>query len=378
MVTRIYLDNNATTGLDPRVLDAMLPELSPTPANPSSVHFYGREAKQRLLKARHTIADFFHVKPQEVTFTSGGTESMNLLIHGILAGPPHGHVITSDIEHSCVNKTLESYAEQGQAVSFLPAGLWGAVRVEAIQAAIRPDTRAIILSAVNTETGVKIDLEAIGALAQAARIPLIIDGVGLLGKERFTIPQGVSAIGFAAHKFHGPKGIGCALIRSSLKLRPLFLGGDQEYNHRAGTENLAGMIGMAKAIELLQEELPQATERMLYLRNKLETELINRLDPVIVSGEGPRICNTANLTFQHVQGEDLLMLLDLAGIAVSHGSACSSGALEPSRVLTNMGIPHQLARSAIRFSLSRYTTEEEIDRCIAVVIEAVTKLRKGL
>ncbi len=375
MRPHIYLDNNATTGVDPRVLEAMLPELSLLPGNPSSIHSFGRAAKQHLLKARESIATFFKVKPQEVIFTSGGTESMNLLVHGILTGPPHGHVITSDIEHSCVNKTLEAYANQGQAVSFLPAGLWGAVQVEAIKLAIRPDTRAIILSAVNTETGVKIDLEAISALALQAHIPLIIDGVGLLGKELFTLPKGVTGIGFSAHKFHGPKGAGFAIVRSSLKLRPILLGGDQEYNYRAGTENLPGIIGMAKAIDLLGTELPDATERMQRLRTKLETELIQHLGPVIVSGEGPRICNTVNLTFQHVQGEELLMLLDLSGIAVSHGSACSSGALEPSRVLTNMGIPHQLARSAIRFSLSRYTTEEEIDRCVEVVIEAVRKLR---
>jgi cysteine desulfurase len=375
MTSRIYLDNNATTGLDPRVLEAMLPELSLVPSNPSSVHSFGQDARKRLLRARETIAAFFHVKPHEVIFTSGGTEAMNLLIHGILAPPFTGHVITSNVEHSCVDKALKAYAERGIPVTFLPVGLWGAVRPDAVEQALRPDTRAIILSAVNNETGVKIDIRAISEIAHHAKIPLIIDGVSLVGKELFDLPPGVLGLGASAHKFHGPKGVGFALVRSALKLAPLFVGGDQEYQRRAGTENLPGIVGMAKAIELLSTEMPQASERMRKLRDAFEVELIERLDPVIINGEGLRICNTSNLAFRNLQGEDLLMLLDLNGIAVSHGSACSSGALEPSRILTQMGIPYPLAKASIRFSLSRFTTQEEMTRCIEILVKTVTKLR---
>ncbi|MBI2810757.1 MAG: cysteine desulfurase [Candidatus Melainabacteria bacterium] len=373
MMKRIYLDNNATTGLDPRVLEAMLPELASTPNNPSSIHYFGQEAKIRLQKARETIAAFFKVKPHEVLFTSGGTESMNLLLRGL---PCSGHAITSNVEHSCVYKTLLDLQKKGLEVEFLPAGLLGAVTADQIKKAIRPDTRFIALTAASNETGVKHDLDAIGQIALDVNIPLIVDGVAWLGKELFTLHPGISGIGFSGHKVHGPKGTGIAIVRSSLKLTPLLTGGDQEYSMRAGTENLPGILGLAKAIELLKTELPEAGHRMALLRDRLEAGLLQKVNPVVVNGMGPRICNTTNLSFPGDQGEDLLIALDMAGIAASHGSACSSGALEPSRVLTQMGVPAQIAKSAIRFSLSRTTTVEEIDRAIEIVSEIVTRLRK--
>lgn len=375
MKKRIYLDNNATTGLDTRVLNAMLEELSTVPSNPSSTHYFGQQARARLQKARDTIASFLQVKAHEILFTSGGTESINLAIRGRLQGNRYCHVISSNVEHSCVYNTLMQLKAEGIDTSFLPAGLLGAVHVDEVRAAIRPETRLIVLSAVNSETGVKIDMEAIAKVAQEANIPFIVDGVALLGKELFTIPHGVSAMGFSGHKFHGPKGSGFAFLRSSFKIPPLFTGGDQEFGMRAGTENLAGIIGMAKAIELLATELPTASHRMAQLRDKLESGLLVHAKPAIVNGIGPRVANACNLSFPDVQGEDLLIALDMAGIAVSHGSACSSGALEPSRVLTNMGIPHHIAKSAIRFSLSRFTTEEEIDICIQQVGSIVARLR---
>jgi len=375
MKPHIYLDNNATTRVDPRVAQVVADELVTLPSNPSSVHYFGQEARKRLLNARETIARYLRIKPHEIVFTSGGTESMNLLIHGLLSGKQGTHVLSSNVEHSSVYNTLKRYENQGTEVNFLPAGLWGAVQVDALAEAIRPNTCAIVLSAVNSETGVKHDLEAIGALALQHNIPLIVDGVALLGKESFTIPKGVSAMGFSGHKFHAPKGIGFTFIRSNLKLFPFMTGGDQEYGRRPGTENLPGIIGLARAVSLLETELPSASERIQTLRDRLQSELSVHLDPVIVNGQGPRVVNTCNLSFPGIQGEDLLMSLDLSGVAVSHGSACSSGALEPSRVLTNMGIPPQVARSAIRFSLSRETTQEEIDRCIELVIALVRKLR---
>lgn len=375
MKNRIYLDNNGTTGVDARVLEAMLPELTSTPNNPSSVHFFGQEAKNRLQHSRETIASYLKVKPHEILFTSSGTESMNLLIRGSFPKEISGHVITSNVEHSCVHKTLKSLQEKGLNVTFLPAGLLGAVSADQVKAAVQSDTRFIILAAVNNETGVKHDLDAIAQVALEAGIPLLVDGVAWMGKEFLHIPHGVTAIGFSGHKFHAPKGTGFVFVRSSLKLKALLTGGEQEYNMRAGTENVPGIVGLAKAVELLNIELPAATQRMALLRDTLEAGLMQKADPVVVNGIGPRICNTCNLSFPHTQGEDLLIALDMAGIAASHGSACSSGALEPSRVLTSMGLPPQIAKSAIRFSLSRNTTMEEIDQTIDIVSEIVRRLR---
>jgi cysteine desulfurase len=372
---RIYLDNNATTGVDPRVLEEMLPELSLTPGNPSSIHYFGQEARKRLQNSRESIAAFFQVKPHEVIFTSGGTEAMNLMLRGFFADEISIHVITSNVEHSCVYKTLTALQKRGLDVSFLPAGLTGAVSPEQIQNAIRSDTRLIVLSAVNSETGIKIDIDAIGEIALQVGIPFIVDGVAWLGKELFTLHPGISGICFSGHKFHAPKGIGFAIVRSLLKIHPYLTGGQQEYSLRAGTENLPGIIGLAKAIELLKIELPQATDRMAILRDRLEAGLMQRANPVVVNGIGKRICNTCSLSFPDDHGEDLLIALDMAGIAVSHGSACSAGALQPSRVLTNMGIPHQIARSALRFSLSRNTTLEEIDTTIEITANIVANLR---
>jgi len=375
MSARIYLDNNATTGVDPCVLEAMRSELTAIPSNPSSSHYFGQQAKNRLQEARATIATFLHVKPHEILFTSSGTEGMNLLLRGAFPDKIQGHVISSNVEHPCVTNTLLDLQKKGLSVTFLPAGPRGALLPEQVQAAIRPDTRFITLSAVNSETGVKHDLNAIGEIALSAGIPLLVDGVAWLGKEEIVIHPGISGIAFSGHKIHGPKGVGFVYVRSSFKLSPLITGGGQEGQMRSGTENLPGIIGLCAAIELLKKGLSEAIDQMASLRNKLEAGLLSRAAPVVVNGTGPRICNTCNLSFPEGPGEDLLIALDMAGIAVSHGSACSSGALEPSRVLINMGIPHEIAKSAIRFSLSRNTTPEEIDRAIEVISCIASKLR---
>jgi cysteine desulfurase len=369
---RIYLDNNATTGVDPEVLQAMLADLTTTPANPSSIHYFGQEARNRITKARQTIADFLKVKSNEIIFTSGGTESLNMVIKGI----PKGHIITSNIEHSALFNTIDSLREKGYDSTYLPTGLTGHVNPEDVKASIHENTKLIALGAVNTETGVKNDIVAIAKIAQEANIPFLVDAVGLLGKEQFIIPEGVSAMAFSGHKFHAPKGIGFLFIRSSLKLSPLFLGGDQEFSRRAGTENLSGILGIAKAVELLKEELPTATTRMEKLRDHFEQSLQKKIPNLVINGSGLRICNTSNLAFPGVDGETLLIQLDLAGIAASHGSACSSGALEPSRVLLNMGIPKKIASSSLRFSLSRWTTQEDIEEAIKIISTIISQMSK--
>jgi len=337
-MTKIYLDNNATTGLDARVLEAMLPHLQPIPHNPSSTHSYGREAKAHLAKARASIAANLGCTPAELIFTSSGSESMNTLIRGLYSG---GTILTTPLEHACILNTAKHFP-----VKYTSQ--------EAIEAAISSDISLMVFSAVNGETGALLDLEKVASLAEQHRKPLIIDGVALLGRGAIKLYPGITAMGFSAHKIHGPKGVGLIYLKSGYKLNPLIAGGGQEHGLRAGTENLAGIVGFAKAIDLID---PADFVHMERLRDYFEAHL-----PAIVNGaEIQRIGNVSNLAFPEMDGEVLLMQLDQAGIAVSHGSACASGGLEPSHVLTAMGYSKERIRSSIRFSLSRTTTKDEID-----------------
>lgn len=374
---RIYLDNNASTFVDPAVAHVISHTLTHYPGNPSSPHTYGQEARRLLIQSRETIARFLKVRPKEIIFTSGGTEGASLVIQGLMNGHKEGHIVTSNLEHACVYSLMQRLAKEGKEVTFLQPGLKGSVSVQEVKAALRHDTKMIALMAVNNETGIKNDIKAIAHLAEEAHIPLFVDGVALLGKEAFDIPSGVSAISFSGHKFHAAKGSGFIYLNSQIKLSPLFLGGEQEYNRRGGTENLADIAGMAEAIKMLEPILPQVSQKMLELRNYFEDNLKQELgEDVKVNGEGERICNTANLAFSGVDGESLLIALDLEGIAASHGSACASGALEPSRILLNMGIPLERVRQSLRFSLSRYTTQQEIDDTLEVLIRLIRKFRK--
>lgn len=372
MNRKIYLDHNASTPLDPRVAEALIAEIHAPDGNPSSVHAFGREVRNRLTKARRTIAKVLGVNAQELIFTSGGTEAMNMAIAGILKNGSRGEIITSNVEHSCVYESVKNLESQGHTVSYLSVGSFGAVTPQAVEAAITPNTRLIVLMAVNNETGAKTDIAAIAALASRHKIPFIVDGVAQLGKEQFTIPEGVTAYGFSGHKIHAPKGIGLLYLKRGTPFQPLLVGGGQEHEKRGGTENMLGIIALAKAFELLELELPKAIERMAKLRQRLEEGLKEKIPDLIVHATASRICNTSNISFPGVDGESLLMNLDLAGVAVSHGSACSSGALEPSRVLLNMGIPKKIAATSIRFSLSRMTTEEEIETTIELVARLVS------
>lgn len=368
----IYLDNNATTLVDPLVIEAMIEELLTPPSNPSSVHFLGQQAKARIYKARSLIAAFCDVTPSEIIFTSGGTESMNLLIRGMVK--QEGHIISSNIEHSCIEKTLIDLKNKGFHITFLPAEKKGYITPKQVEQAILPDTKLIVLSAVNGETGVLNDIESIGSIALKHQIPFVIDAVALLGKAPLNIPPGVSGMGFSGHKIHGPKGIGFAYLKHKSGLTPLLTGGGQEFNLRSGTENLAGIIGLAKAISLLENSFDQKVEQITFLRDQMEQNLKNAFPFITVNGEGPRICNVSNLCFPNVDTETLLMQLDMNNIAISQGSACSAGALEPSRVLLQMGLSPRLAKNSIRISLSRFTTQEEIDVFVTTLIGFIQKL----
>jgi cysteine desulfurase len=370
---KIYLDNNATTELDPAVIAILAHDLKSPPSNPSSMHSFGRDAKLKLLKARTFIADFFKVKPHEVIFTSSGTESMNLLLRGLIDPTSSPHILTSNVEHSCVQKTLLDLEAKGCKVTFLPAGLKGAVSPEELKNAITPDVKFLVFTSASSETGSKHDLEAFSTLALQHNIPLIVDGVATLGKEPFTFYPGILGAGFSAHKFHGPKGVGFVLMRSHPKFRlsPLITGGGQEFGLRSGTENLSGILGLEEALKQVQK----SSHQIETLRDRFEQKILELLPFVQVNGTGPRVCNVSNLCFPGVDAETLLIQLDLHGVAASQGSACSSGALEPSRILLAMGLPQNLAKSSLRFSLSRFTTQEEIDATVDLLSALILKLK---
>ncbi len=359
----VYLDNNATTPIDPRVLEAMVEQLQHSPANPSSTHRFGQMARQAIRGARAQIARALRVKEEELTFTSGATEALATLL---LSLGKNGHIITSAIEHLSILQTAHHLEKQGSGVTYLPVGSSGAVSRAQVEVAITPKTGLIVLGSANSETGVKNPIEEIAELAASREIPFVVDGVGLFGKEPMALVPGISAFVVAGHKIHGPPGIGLLWAKASFE--PLLRGGGQEFKRRAGTENVPAIVGLAKAIELLSNELPAATERMRRLRNRLESRLKEAIPSILINGTGPRAPHVSSITFPDQDGELLLIKLDEAGIAISLGSACSSGALEPSHVLRAMGVPHDLARSSLRFSLSRLTTEEEIDYCVKTLV----------
>jgi cysteine desulfurase len=347
----------------------MLLDLSGPPANPSSVHTYGAAARKLLQEARRQTASVLGRKEGEVIFTSGATEAMNLLLRGL----PRGHLITTEIEHSSLYNTAKTLPD----VTFLKVGLSGAPTPNEVEAALRPDTKAIVLSSVNGETGVKLDLHAIAAVAERAGVPLFLDIVAQVGKEPLNLPPSVAGFVLSAHKFHGPKGTGALILRPSIKLTPLLTGGHQEMGRRSGTENLAGILGLAKALTLVQENEPTITKHLLTLRTHFESELLKALPDISINGTAPRTSNTSNIAFLGSDGETLLLQLDMLGIAVSHGSACASGALEPSRVLTHMGLDRKTAKSSLRFSFSRMNTVKELDTALEIIVGLVRRLRKN-
>ncbi len=362
----IYLDNNATTEPLPEVIEAVIKGCC-TFGNPSSIHSFGRAAKARLIHARQTVATFLGTRPDEIIFTSSGTEALNMVLRGFFGFRPAGHIITTACEHAAVYNTIQALEAAGCSVTYIPVGSFGAATPDQVTAAIQPDTRLITLMAANNETGVRTDIEGIARIALEHGIAFVVDGVALLGKERFQIPQGVSALCCSGHKIHGPKGVGFAYVRKGLKLQPHITGGEQEGGRRSGTEDIAAISGLTTAIEILQPILSETVATQRTLRDLFEQKLHAVCPGICINGDGPRICNTSNIAFPGMEGEVLLTQLDLHGIAASHGSACASGALEPSRVLTSMGLTRARCASSLRFSLSRFTTEEEILRVVEVI-----------
>lgn len=368
----IYLDNNATTSLDREVIATMLEELAGPPSNPSSLHFFGREAKERLFRSKSLISYFLNIDEDQIYFTSSATEGLNWILRSL---PKKGHIISSYLEHASVLNTLKVLEQQGYSITYLVSNEKGDINPLRVEEAIRPDTVLIILSGANSETGVKNDIEALALVAVKHQVPLALDGVALLGKDIFSIPQGVSAMVFSSHKIHGPKGVGLVYKRKEFKLLPLLTGGGQEKGLRSGTENLAAIMGFAKAIDIFYRQAKSYILHMQTLKDYFEERLRSFNFGATIHGKGPRLCNTTCVSFEGIDAETLLIVLDDKKIAASQGTACRAGALEPSLTLIHMGIPLKQVKEAVRFSLSRFTTLEEIDRTLSLLDTILKSLR---
>jgi cysteine desulfurase len=374
-VRRIYLDANATTPLLPEVLEEMRPFLVGQFGNASSIHQEGQLARSAVEQARGRVALLLGCRPSEVVFTSGGTESDNLAVFGSVKSGDH--VISSSVEHHAVLHAVERLADRGVEVTVVPVDGEGVVSAEDVRRALRPNTRLVSVMMANNETGVLQPVELIGRITREAGVRFHVDAVQAAGKVAIDVEAiGCDLLSISCHKMHGPQGTGALFVRRRTRLEPLFAGGAHERQRRAGTENVAGIVGLGKAAECAMEGLRGgAMERVRELRDRLETGLQESASGVN-GGQTARVPNTANVWFASLDGEALVIGLDLKGLAVSSGAACSSGASEPSHVLRAMGLPIERARASLRFSLHRQTTVEEIDRAIELVATQVVRLRE--
>jgi cysteine desulfurase len=365
-VERIYLDHNATTPVDPRVIDAMVPVLREGFGNPSSLHWFGQRARAVLDEARGQVAALVGAQPAEVVLTGSGTEADNMALRGVaaMAREPRRAIVYSAIEHHAVVHTARALAEEGWPVQAVRVGVDGLVDMDDLRAKVDDGTALVALMLANNETG------AIQPVAEAARLAhergalFFCDAVQAVGKIPVDFAAlDVDLLALSAHKFYGPKGAGALCVRRGTRLKPLLRGGSQERNRRAGTENVAGLVGLGEAA------------RLAALRNRLEGRLL-ALPGARRNGDGPRVPNTCNVSFEGVEAESLLMALDLAGVAVSTGAACAAGAVEPSHVLRGMGLPAERVQGSLRFSLGRSNTEEQVDRAADLVAAAVERQRR--
>ena len=374
---RAYLDNNASTPVLPAVLDAMLPYYQEQFGNASSIHHHGQHTRAAVEKAREQVAALLKCRPAEIVFNSGGTEADNLAIFGIAR--PGDHVITSTIEHHAVLNACKRLEALGCEVTYLPVDSAGLVDPDAVRRALRPATRLVTIMMANNETGVLQAIADIGRIAAEADVYFHTDAVQAAGK----VPLDVNAIGcdllsISGHKIHAPQGTGALYVRKGTLLQAMMYGGRHERSRRAGTENVPGIVGLGKAAEIAREGFTNGeVARLCDLRDRLESTTLAGIESTAVnSGSAPRVPNTSNIYFDFIEGEALVIALDLKGIAVSTGAACSSGALEPSHVLTAMGVSDDRARASLRFSLGKQNTAEDIDQLLSVLPETVTRLRE--
>jgi cysteine desulfurase len=380
-VRRIYFDHNATTPLHPEVADRMAAALREDFGNPSSIHHFGQRTKAIIDQARSAVAALIGADSSEIAFTSGGTESDNLAIRGAseaLERTPRRHLIASGIEHEAVLNTLKALSRRGCGTTLLPVGDSGIVSPDDLRAALRDDTALVSLMHANNEIGTVQPVAEIAQIARARGALVHTDAVQSAGKIPVDVKAlGVDMLSISAHKFYGPKGIGAIWIRRGIRLLPTMTGGKQERGRRAGTENVAGIVGMGVAAEIARAKMSEEGTRVSALRDRLEEGILGAVTGTVVNGaRAPRVPNTTNLSFERVEAESLLIALDLEGIAVSTGSACSSGTLEPSHVLKAMGFPAHRTQNSIRFSLGASNTQADVDHVIAVLPGLVEKLRQ--
>jgi cysteine desulfurase len=373
---RVYLDSNATTPTRPEVAAAMMPVFTEHFGNPSSIHWFGQHAKSLVDDARKHVAKLINAETAEIVFVSGGTEADNFAIRGVAA--KGGHIITSTIEHHAVMHTCKDLEKQGIPVTWVPVSRDGVVDPEDVRKALRPDTVLITIMHANNEIGTIQPIEEIARIAAEADVYFHSDGVQSTGKIPVNMKElGVDLYSISAHKIHGPKGIGALFIRKGTTLKPMVTGGGHERNRRSGTENVAGIVGFGEAARLARAGLATEMPRVAELRDRLEQELKARIELIQINGEGaPRLPNTSNLMVDYAEGEGLVISLDLKGVAVSTGSACSSGSLEPSHVLTAIGKTPDEAHGSLRLSLSSMTTDEDIDYVTGILPGIVERLRE--
>ena len=377
---KVYLDNNATTKVDEEVVKAMIPYFSDYYGNPFSLHLFGNETGLAVTQARQTIADILKAKPNEIIFTASGSEADNLAIRGIAKAYKHRgkHIITSTIEHPAVKNTFMDLIEDGFEVTMVPVDENGVIIVEEFKKALREDTILVSIMHANNEVGSFQPVEEIAKITKERKIILHVDAVQTMGKvEIYPEKMGIDLLCFSGHKFHAPKGIGVLYKRDGVRLARIITGGNQEGKRRPGTSNVPYIVGLAKALEMAVANMKEEWNREETLRNYFEDEVSKRIPEIKINGKGARrLPGTSSITFKYLEGESMLLNLSLKGIAVSSGSACSSDSLQPSHVLLAMGIPAEYAHGTLRFSLSKYTTKEEIDYTIESLVEIIGKLRE--
>ncbi|QWR78785.1 cysteine desulfurase NifS [Candidatus Magnetomonas plexicatena] len=374
----IYLDNNATTMVAPEVKEAMSPWLDLNYGNPSSAYSFGRNVLDAIDLSRSQVASLIGAKPDEIIFTSCGTEADNTAIASALsANPLKKHIITTVVEHPAVYNYCAVMETRGYKVSYLPVDSLGRLNLKDLESAILPDTALVSIMYANNETGVVFPIKEIGQLLKGTGIIFHTDAVQAVGKVPINVKElNLDMLSLSGHKLHAPKGIGALYVRNGLPYHPLLIGGHQENGRRAGTENSASIVGLGTACQLVENLISKEVAYLTQLRNKIENTLLNNLPGSIVNGDTEnRLPNTTNISFEYVDGEAILMMLDMQNICVSTGSACSSGSSEPSRILSAMSVPPTAIHGSLRISLSRYNTVSEIDKALDVVIPVVKKLR---
>jgi len=377
-VKTVYVDNNATTKVAPEVLEAMLPYFSEFYGNPSSMHFFGGQVQKKVDEAREKVADFLGAEPSEIVFTSCGTESDNAAILGTVDSyPEKRHLITTRVEHPAVANLSTYLGRKGYRVTELAVDREGRLDLDELRESVTKETTIVTIMYANNETGVIFPVEEIGEIVKAKGIPFHTDAVQAAGKISLNLNKStIDMLSISGHKLHAPKGIGVLYIRKGTKFSPFLIGGHQEKGRRGGTENVPYIIGLGKACELAKKSLNEENTRVKALRDYLEAKLLEKIPNTLVNGDRKnRLPNTVSVSFEYVEGESILLLLSDLGICASSGSACTSGSLEPSHVLRAMGVPFTAAHGSIRFSLSVYSTKEEMDYIIEHLPPIIQRLR---